>query len=178
MPTACFTGHRQLAGKYYNRANPSTEWLTLKNYVNDVVRSLIHDHKVNHFISGLAIGLDMLGAESVALVRAFGGPEVKLTGAMPFPSQPSRWPKPTRDHWNDICDICNEVVSVSTDPYSPQKMQIRNEWMVDRSDYVIAIWDGISKGGTQNCMNYAKAQGKHVLLIQPLGANWGHAWMT
>jgi len=178
MPTACFTGHRKLAGEYYNRHTPSTEWHTLKNYLNQIVKSLIHDHQVTHFISGLAIGVDMLGAESVALVRAFGGPEVKLTGAMPFPSQPSRWPKPTRDHWDSVCSLCNEVVSVSADPYSPDKMQIRNVWMVDHADYVIAIWDGISKGGTQNCMDYAKSKGKPILLIQPMGAGWQHSWVV
>lgn len=178
MPTACFTGHRKLAGEYYNRHNPSTEWHTLKNHLDGVIKSLIHDHQVNHFISGLAIGVDMLGVESVAFVRAFGGPEVTITGAMPFPSQPSRWPKPTRDHWDNVCGLCNKVVSVSADPYSPDKMQIRNVWMVDHSDYVIAIWDGISKGGTQNCINYAKSKGKAILLIQPLGAGWQHAWMT
>jgi len=177
MPTACFTGHRKLAGAYYNRHNPSTEWHTLKNYLNQVVKSLIHDHQITHFISGLAIGVDMLGVESVALVRAFGGPEVEITGAMPFPSQASRWPKPTRDHWDNICGLCNEVLAISEDPYHPSKMQIRNVWMVDNSDYVIAIWDGISKGGTQNCMDYAKSKGKPILLIQPMGAGWKHSWI-
>lgn len=177
MPSACFTGHRKLAGQYYNRVNPSTEWFTLKNYLNQIVKSFVHDHQVDHFISGLAIGVDMLGAESVAFVRAFGGPEIALTGAMPFPSQASRWPKPTRDHFDDVCLLCNEIVHVSTDPYHPSKMQVRNEWMVDRATYVIAIWDGISKGGTQNCMEYAKSQGKPILLIQPVGASWKHAWV-
>jgi len=178
MPSACFTGHRKLAGEYYNRFNPSTEWVTLKNHLSLIVKSFIHDHQVDHFITGLAIGVDMLGAESVALVRSFGGPEVKLTGAMPFPSQPSRWPQPTRDHWDNVCGLCNEVVSVSADPYHPSKMQTRNEWMVDRSTYVIAIWDGVSTGGTQNCMNYAKTQGKPILLVQPMDAGWQHAWVT
>jgi len=178
MPTACFTGHRKLAGEYYNRHNPSTEWHTLHGHLAGVVQSLIMDHKIGHFISGLAIGVDMLGAECVDYVRDNLQMQVELTGAMPFPSQPSRWPKPTRDHFDHICSLCNEVLCVSADPYSPDKMQIRNIWMVDQSDYVIAIWDGMSKGGTWNCINYAKSQGKPILLIQPMGVAWQHAWIT
>jgi len=178
MPTACFTGHRKINSQYYNRINPSPDWLSLKNYLNKVVTSLIKDHSVDHFITGLAIGVDMLGAESVAICRAFTPGPVKLTGAMPFPSQGSRWPEPTRNHWENTKGLCNELVSVSPDPYHPSKMQIRNEWMVDRSDYVIAIWNGIEKGGTWNCITYAKATGKPVLWIQQDGINWNNGWIT
>lgn len=178
MPSACFTGHRKLNGQYYNRQNPSTEWSTLKNYLNQVVQSFMCDHQVDHFISGLAIGVDMLGAESVALVRAFVKLPVKLTGAAPFPSQPSKWPQSTREHWDNICSLCNEVVAVSADPYHPSKMQIRNEWMVDHSTYVIAVWDGAQKGGTWNCMTYARNQGKPVFCIQAHNSVWQGAWMT
>jgi len=179
MPTACFTGHRQLNGEYYNKNNPSASWHTLRQYMDKVVTSFMRDHGVNHFISGLAIGVDMLGAESVALCRVFmKGVEIKLTGAMPFPSQPNKWPEPTRQHWHNVCGLCNEVVAVSADPYSPAKMQIRNEWMVDNSDYVIAVWNGVKSGGTWNCMQYAKAQGKPVFVIQPVGVQWIGAWLT
>jgi uncharacterized phage-like protein YoqJ len=45
-------------------------------------------------------------------------------------------------------------------------MQIRNEWMVDRADQVIAIWDGTS-GGTANCVEYATKMNKPILRIDP-----------
>ena len=179
MATACFTGHRKLGQVYYNKANPSTEWHTLRQYMDQVIKGMIGSpYNVDHFISGLAIGVDLLAAESVAYVRAFGGPVVTLTGAMPFPSQPSRWPEPTRQHWNSVCQLCIKVVSVSADPYSPQKMQIRNEWMVDLSDYVIAVWNGMKSGGTWNCMSYALGKNKSVLAIQPLGLQWECGWIV
>jgi len=179
MTTVCFTGHRKINGEYYNKNNPSASWHTLRQYMDQVVQSFILGQKVNHFISGLAIGVDMLGAESVAYVRSFGKTPVTLTGAMPFPSQPSKWPAPTRQHWESVCKLCNKVVAISADPYQASKMQIRNEWMVDHSDFVIAVWDGVSGGGTQNCMNYAKARNKPVFVIQPIGGvQWAGAWLT
>ena len=38
--------------------------------------------------------------------------------------------------------------------------------MVDHSDCVIAVWDG-SRGGTGNCVEYARKQEKHILYITP-----------
>lgn len=45
-------------------------------------------------------------------------------------------------------------------------MQKRNEYMVDHSDKVIAVWDG-SKSGTKNCIDYAKKVGKDIIFVQP-----------
>lgn len=45
-------------------------------------------------------------------------------------------------------------------------MQIRNQWMVDRADQVIGIWDGTS-GGTANCLEYATSKNKPILRIDP-----------
>jgi len=189
MATACFTGHRQLNGQYYNRNNPSTEWVMLKNYLNTVLMGLMTQHNcihtgpatqcncVNHFISGLAIGVDMLAAECVAHTRTLVKTPIILTGAMPFPSQPSKWPQHSQDHFQYICALCNEVVTVSPDPYHPSKMQIRNEWMVDRSNYVIAIWNGIEKGGTWNCISYTRSAGKPVLWIELNGTQWRNSWI-
>lgn len=178
MPTACFTGHRKLGDAYYNRHNPSPEWHTLRQHLDLVNQEFIKDFDVNHFISGLAIGVDMLAAESVAYVRTLT-PDlpVTLTGAMPFPSQPNKWPEPTRQHWNDICTLCDEVVATSADPYHPSKMQIRNIWMVDASNYVIAIWDGTKSGGTWNCIKYALSTGKLVFAIQAVGVRWEGSWL-
>jgi len=177
MTTACFTGHRKIGANYYNRHNPSPEWHTLQQYMNQIVQGMCGSpYQVDHYISGLAIGVDMLGAECVAYVRSFLKTQVNLTGAMPFPSQPNRWPEPTRNHWDDVCQLCNKVVAVSADPYSPQKMQIRNQWMVDQSHYVIAVWNGVKKGGTWNCMQYALSQGKSVLILQQTHGVWDCKW--
>lgn len=55
---------------------------------------------------------------------------------------------------------------VSDEEYKPWLMQKRNEFMVDRVDTVLAVWDG-SDGGTGNCVKYAKKIGKHMLRLLP-----------
>lgn len=46
--------------------------------------------------------------------------------------------------------------------FSMESYQIRNEWMVDRSSLVIAVFNG-EQSGTKNTIDYAKAHGIEVL---------------
>lgn len=50
--------------------------------------------------------------------------------------------------------------------YKPYLMQVRNEYMVNLADKVIAVWDG-SSGGTGNCVAYAKKKEKEIIMIDP-----------
>jgi uncharacterized phage-like protein YoqJ len=45
-------------------------------------------------------------------------------------------------------------------------MQLRNEFMVNNSDIVIAVWDG-TNGGTANCVKYAQVENKEIIIIDP-----------
>ncbi len=47
-------------------------------------------------------------------------------------------------------------------------MQVRNEYMVDRADLVLALWNG-TPGGTGNCVRYARTRGVPVFVIDPAG---------
>ena len=50
--------------------------------------------------------------------------------------------------------------------YAAWKMQKRNQFMVDHSNLLIAVWDG-SSGGTSNCVAYAKKIGLQIVLFNP-----------
>ena len=55
---------------------------------------------------------------------------------------------------------------MSDEEYKPWLMQKRNEYMVNLSDKIIAVWNG-SKSGTQNCIKYATKLGKEIIRIEP-----------
>ena len=72
-------------------------------------------------------------------------------------------------------DRADLIVLVTDAPYSPWLMQTRNQYIVNISDQMLAIWDG-SRGGTANCVDYAQKMQKPITVVQPLfvlEANYG-----
>lgn len=155
--TAFFTGHRpdKLGG--YNENNPIATWVKaqLKEAISQAVL-LGYDT----FISGGAQATDQWAAE-IVLEKG-----LRLIVARPFPSQKIKWPAAAQARFQKICDRAETVIDVSPDPYEVWKMQIRNEWMVDRALLGIAVWDG-SAGGTRNCLMYAQRKRRRLCLINP-----------
>ncbi|OPD25873.1 hypothetical protein AL710_02015 [Clostridium botulinum] len=45
---------------------------------------------------------------------------------------------------------------------------LNERYMVDCSNYVIAIYNGNCKGGTYNCIQYAKKQNKTIITLNPI----------
>jgi len=76
------------------------------------------------------------------------------------------WPESSQKEYKRLLAKAKEVVTVCEGAYSPHKMQLRNQYMVDRCDVLIAVWDG-TPGGTGNCVGYAKKQGKEIFRITP-----------
>ena len=147
-PAVCVTGHRPkgLPGGY--KGDP-----VFTQFMNDIVRNY-YEAGYRTFISGGALGTDQIFANAVILLKD-KYPEAELIIAKPFPSQASKWPEKSRRAFELICSRADLVVDVCNDPYSPSKMQVRNEWMVDHSLTVLAFWNGEKKGGTWNCIDYA-----------------------
>lgn len=163
--TCCFTGHRPQGLGGFN----GPKAFKIKSIVRDVLCKeigLARDVGFDAFISGGALGVDQWAAREVLLHRTFD-PNIKLIIARPFPSQHVVWPESSQKEFNEIISMANEVVDVCNDPYAGWKMQKRNEWMVNRSEFVMAIFNGIEKGGTWNCIQYALKQNKQVRIINP-----------
>lgn len=142
------TGHRpdKLGGYSYEVTNKLTE--LAEQYLDEVTPDKI--------ISGMALGWDMAWAN--AGIR-LGYPVI---AAIPFEGQESMWRNESKRDYFKLLDKCSEIVYVNDPGYAVWKMQSRNEWMVDNSDMVVALWDG-SKGGTANCIRYANKVNKSIV---------------
>ncbi len=107
--------------------------------------------EVDTVISGMALGWDQ--ALAIAAIKT----GKKLTAAVPFSGQEKIWPKESQEIYRRILDQADEVLIISEGGYSPEKLQARNEWMVDHTDLILAMWDG-SRSGTERCIKYAQAK--------------------
>lgn len=163
MKTVSFTGHRpdKFLGKY-DESHLQTR--AIKGELAKQIKALV-EIGYGEFISGGALGIDTWAAEIIVEFKK-AKPNLKLTIAKPFPSQDSMWPEESKTRFKGFCDSADKIVDVSDDPYAAWKMQTRNEWMVDNSDLVLAVWDG-SSGGTGNCVKYAKKKNKEIIIIDP-----------
>jgi len=106
-------------------------------------------------ISGMALGWDM------AVAQAAINQSIPFVAAVPFKGQEKQWPQSSQNQFNSLLSRASETVLVSEGSYEPWKMQIRNQYLVDHCDLLVALWDG-SKGGTGNCIEYAKKLNKPI----------------
>ena len=121
---------------------------------NTAIKSLEHLQPTK-LISGMALGWDQ------ALARACVELNIPFIAAVPFAGQETVWPAASQREYRELCEAASDFIIVSPGGYSAAKMQIRNEWMVDHCDRVLALWDG-SPGGTRNCVDYAKTVNKPI----------------
>jgi uncharacterized phage-like protein YoqJ len=150
------TGHRpnKLNNEYGMKGPCST-------YIRSEILKVLEKENNPVIISGMAIGVDQIFA-LMAIELNF-----KLIAAIPFVGQEKMWPQKSQDIYKQILEYKNiEKVIVCQGSYSPEKMQIRNKWMVDNCDKIIAVFDG-TNGGTKNCVTYARSQKKEMIHIDP-----------
>lgn len=177
----CFTGHRpnKLGGYDWNMPKNKMIMEKIKNTVIDLINN--SDDKDFTFFCGGALGVDQMVFEIVDDIKGYlklNPVNIFLILAMPFEKQDNNWFKQEdKDRLKTQRKCADQVVLVDklTDykydgvpigEYHPAKMQLRNQFMVDNSEVVIAVWDG-SKGGTGNCVKYAKSKGKRIIIIDP-----------
>jgi uncharacterized phage-like protein YoqJ len=159
--TACFTGHRPDSLGGYDESNDLN--IYIKNQLKLYIEELIISKGIKFFISGGALGVDIWAAEIVLELKQKH--KIKLFIAQPFPSQSSKWSQSQKQKYNNVLSRADKVITVSPDPYSAEKMRKRNFFMVDNSDYVIAVFNGDYKTGTGHCINYARKNKKNIYFI-------------
>lgn len=117
--------------------------------LTDLARAALQRRAPTLTISGMALGWD------TALVQASLDLGIPFDAYLPFAGQELRWPAPAQRRYHELLARARRVVIVSEGGYDVEKMHIRNERMVDDSDFLLALWDGFPKGGTFRCVEYA-----------------------
>ena len=114
----------------------------------DIV-NFLKESNPEYTISGVAVGFDQLF--SVICIRM----SIPFVAAVPFNGQEKMWPEHVQKQYNKILNKAKEVVIVSPGDFDKEKFQIRNEYIVNNSDEMLAYWNG-KNSGTGNCVRYAK----------------------
>lgn len=150
-----FTGHRPNKLGGYNIPNP------IYNHIYSQIDQVLKSLKPERVISGMALGIDQWAAIIAKRLN------IPFTAAIPFEGQEGNWPSASQKTYKQLLSFAEEKVIVCEGSYAASKMQIRNEWMVDRCDTLIAVYNGDATGGTANCVRYATSMKKNIIYINP-----------
>lgn len=185
---ACFTGHRQLNGKYFNRENPSNEWSNLAWKLREIVEGLMIAG-YNDYLVGGALGVDMVAGLVLCKLKEdrnnngvrenfareaynntrLGTPYIHLI--LPCIGYNNRWiydrDKKDLARIEGMSHYKSNPVWVCHGDFHIGMLHKRNEYMVDYTNLVIAVWDGREKGGTWACLRYARSKHRDILIVNP-----------
>ena len=150
----CFTGHRPEKLRRTERE--------IRNDLEREIRKAVHDG-LNVFISGMARGVDINAAEIVLQIRSEGYP-VRLICASPYPGFEQSWNQNWQARYGAVMAAA-DLVRYICPRYSRECFQTRNEWMVNHSSRVLAVFNG-RPSGTKNTIDYALRQGVPVIQIK------------
>ena len=150
----CFTGHRPEKLRRSEQAIRSDLEKQIKQAIADGFTT---------FITGMARGTDIVAGEIVLQLRSEKNP-VRLICASPYPGFEEGWSIVWQERYRNILDIADLVRYISP-CYSRSCFQIRNEWMVNHSSRVIAVFNG-QPSGTKNTIDYAHRHGVPVIQIE------------
>lgn len=147
----CFTGHRP------------EKLLISEKEAKDLLQKKIYNQIVWHgkreFITGMSRGVDIWAAEIVLEAKkeffdASG--DIKLIAALPYLGFEDKWDQEWKNRYSRVIREADYVIEISQ-KYCGGCYQRRNEWMVEHSSLVIALWNE-KPSGTKNTIDYAIKQ--------------------
>ena len=150
----CFTGHRP---EKLHRSEKAIR----ADLENEIRKAISEGFAV--FITGMAKGIDLDAGEIVLQLRKEGF-SIRLICASPYPGFEHSWSNEWQQRYNSLISEA-DLVRYICPRYNRGCFQKRNEWMVDHSARVIAVFTG-QPSGTKNTIDYAHRQGVPVIQIE------------
>jgi uncharacterized phage-like protein YoqJ len=179
-----FTGHRpdKLPGGYANQNHPGR--LALQGEIKAALERAVAKFGATHEVVAITGGAQGIDTDAAREAHKLG---LRFIVAAPFQNQSAAWPDDAKKRYAAMCKLANAevagflaagecdtdggVVNVSSGGWQSGadnwKFTSRDEWMVDNSDALIAIYDGSNDGGTAKAYAYAKQKQHPVLRINP-----------
>lgn len=150
--SVCFTGHRHI---------PYHDIPTLVERL-DRLLAQCYQRGYRDFLSGAALGFDLLAAERVLALRNVHS-DVRLVLVLPCSDQFSRWTERQVMHYERLLYVADEI-RVLSPTYYEGCMQVRNRHMVDHSSLCICYLVH-HKGGAASTVAYAVKESVPILNV-------------
>lgn len=154
MHRCCFTGHRP---QKLRRSEKE-----IKVDLETAIQQAITDGYTT-FITGMAYGVDIWAGQIVVRLRK-NNPALHLIAAVPFRRGfEDRWSADWKRAYRELLEQA-DLVKYICPGYNAGAYQRRNEWMVDHSSRVIAVFNG-EPSGTKNTIDFAIKHAIDLIVI-------------
>ena len=164
--TCCFTGHR-------NRDLPFNGDLSTQGMRN--LLSIVHFHIIEayeagsrNFMTGMAEGVDLLcGSVMFDVMNDKRYPNIKLYCVLPYAEQRRELNSVKDRYIHSLLMQCAEAVVVTGNACDKGRYRVRNQFMVDHSSRMIAVYKEKPAGsGTLQTINMARRAGLDMHIIR------------
>ena len=159
--SCAFTGHR-IEKLPWGNDESDPRCMKLKRKLYDTADAVYQDG-IRHFICGMASGSDLYFCEALLELRRYR-PDITIECAIPWPGQSSHWINRQRIRYSRLMAECDYQTVISK-MYSSDCFMRRNQYMVDHSRMLIAVYSGAS-GGSQRTILYAIRQGLDIIELR------------
>ena len=145
--------------------------------LKDVICHLIREHNVGKFISGLAPGIEILSAELVIDMRK-SSPDLQLECVEAYEYQGYYHHRRQIDlaRYKNVMAECDKR-TVLFERYQLDCESAHRKYMVDSSDYIVAVWDRLP-GDHIGIVPYALTQKRSIIRLNPrsMVITWPKEW--
>lgn len=167
-------GYKDLYG--YDTNN--VKYDILNKRIENLLTRLIEEKGVTTFITDGSLGFSKMVYYIVDKLKC-KYPHIKNNLALPFLTQDYNWNDGFKADYKYMKSKSDSIVYVdSIDAYNltnvPEgafhvdKLRICNEYMIDNSDVLVALYKGENRGAVNNCINYANKQElKGIIKLNP-----------
>lgn len=146
------TGHRPERLKYSNISFATDDWVTVISWLKEQIIS----NKVTDVYCGMADGCDIAYGIAALSLKKDGYP-LLLHCVLPCKNYNS-----TNIWYENLALDADEWIELSDEFYKGCD-NVRDQYMVDHSDKIFAIWDGVKSGGVWSTIRKAQKKGIDII---------------
>jgi uncharacterized phage-like protein YoqJ len=172
--SCAIAGHKPQRFKFkYNEQ--ATLCIAIKTAISEQIKAL-HSNGVEIFYVGCAAGVETWAAEAALELRRHEDCSgIELFCAIPFPEHAGRFTDRQKERYQSILSQCNHKETICR-RYLPDAYKRASYYMVDRAQYLIAVYDQdkSERGGLGQMVNYAIKKNLSITYIHPDTAEIHH----
>jgi len=158
--SCCFSGHRKV---HFDMDTSYMGDIMQDALKAAIIAAIAEGYKT--FLSGMAMGFDIIAAETVLKLKYDHGQDISLLCILPFRGQELKFSQKWRTRHELVLRNADKINALN-EQYVTGCYYERNRYLVDHSSRLICLY-GEKSGGTKHTFNYAEKSGIRIVNLWP-----------